>query len=191
MNALARRLAAMLGPGLGLALLACVAATAAADQNDSRLDPLFDRLAAADAVEGRAIEARIWAIWSEIDDPRSQMLLEAGSVAMANRRHAEARRHLDALVERSPDFAEGWNRRATLFWLQGDYPASVRDIGRTLALEPRHFGALSGLGLIYMAIGEHEAALRSFEAALAIHPGLPGARHHVEMLRRGLGGAPL
>lgn len=174
-----------------LALLLALAAAAAADQNDPRLEPLFARLAGADAVESRAIEARIWTIWGENADPRSQELLEAGGVAIANRDHATARQRLDALVERAPDFAEGWNRRATLFWLQGDYAASVRDIRRTLALEPRHFGALSGLGLIYMALDEKEAALRSFEAALALHPNLPGARIHADMLRRSLAGEPL
>ncbi|MDF1585406.1 tetratricopeptide repeat protein [Marinimicrococcus flavescens] len=174
-----------------LGLLAWLAAPAAADQNDPRLDPLFARLKQVDAVEARGVEARIWILWGQSGDPHSQELLEAGSVAMANRDYGAARSSLDALVERAPGFAEGWNRRATLFWVQGEYAASVRDIRRTLALEPRHFGALSGLGLIYMTIGESEAALRSFEAALEIHPNLPGARHHADLLRRGLDGAPL
>ncbi len=177
---------ALLGVGLGLA-----PAQAPADQKDPRLDPLFAALGTADAVEAQAIEQRIWAIWSETPDPEARTLLEVGSVAMANRDHRIARAAFDALVAEAPEFAEGWNKRATLLWLVGEDVASVRDIQRTLALEPRHFGALSGLGLILMARGEAERALQAFEAALAIHPTLAGARQHAERLRRERGGAPL
>jgi tetratricopeptide (TPR) repeat protein len=164
----------------------------AASQTDPRLDELFARLAdAGDPVEAAWLEQMIWAIWSEIDDPLSRDLLERGSVAMTNRQWSEARAALDALVERSPDFAEGWNKRATLFWVLDDYGRSVQDIQRTLALEPRHFGALSGLGLIFTATGQKEAAIRTFEAALEIHPFLAGARQHIERLRDEPEGAPL
>ena len=71
------------------------------------------------------------------------------------------------MVEQAPEFAEGWNKRATVHFLMGNWQASVRDIQQTLALEPRHFGALFGLGMIYDALGQPEAALRSFEATLA------------------------
>jgi tetratricopeptide (TPR) repeat protein len=111
--------------------------------------------------------------------------------AIARRDYLAARESLDALVRRAPDFAEAWNRRATLNFLIGDYRASVDDIQATLRLEPRHFGALSGLGLIYLAIDRPEAAARSFEAALAVHPHLPGARAHVDMLKGRIEGEPL
>lgn len=174
-----------------LAILALLSGPALCDQRDPRLDGLFAALQAADAVEARTIEERIWAIWSATENPEARTLLEVGSVAMANRDHRTARAAFDALVATAPDFAEGWNKRATLFWLLGEEEASVRDIQRTLALEPRHFGALSGLGLILMGRGRIEAAIGAFEAALALHPHLPAARHHLERLRREQAGAPL
>ena len=101
-----------------------------------------------------------------------------------------ARAAFDLLVTRAPNFAEAWNKRATLLYLLGDDDGSVADVRRTLVLEPRHFGALSGLGLINARHGRPEAALHSFEAALAIHPFLPGARANVEALRQRLKGDP-
>lgn len=169
---------------------ACLLLTvgARADQTDPRLDLLFARLKDADAVEARIIEAHIWTLWSATDDPEARELLERGSVAMANRDHKTALAAFDALTARFPNFAEGWNKRATLFWILGDDAAALADIRRTLALEPRHFGALSGLGLVAMRLGRDEAAIAAFEAALAIHPHLPAARYHLERLK--LGSAP-
>lgn len=173
-------------------VLAVLAGPTLANQDDARLDRLFEQLAAAeDPVVARILEQRIWAIWGEIDDADSQTLLERGSVAMANNNYGEALASFDELVEREPDFAEGWNKRATLYWILGDNDASVRDIERTLTLEPRHFGALSGFGLILMAEGRNAAALGSFQAALALNPFLPAARHHILLLQQELGGEPL
>jgi tetratricopeptide (TPR) repeat protein len=99
--------------------------------------------------------------------------------------------YFNRLVTLAPDFAEAWNKRATVYYLMGDYRASVLDIERTLELEPRHFGALSGLGLIYDAIEEPAAALRSFEAAVAINPHLDSTRQRIDALRRQLQGRAL
>ena len=85
-----------------------------------------------------------------------------------------------------PDYAEGWNKRATVHYLKGDYSASVIDIERTLALEPRHFGAISGMGLIFMARGDEAGALKAFKEVLKIHPHARGAQFHVEELRKKL-----
>ena len=93
----------------------------------------------------------------------------------------------DALVSVAPNFAEGWNKRATALYLAGRYTESVRDIQRTLALEPRHFGALSGLGTIYLIIANDRGALDAFEAVLALNPHLEGVRRQVESLRNDLG----
>jgi tetratricopeptide (TPR) repeat protein len=183
---------------LVLALAALVAASlplagaALARQDDPRLDGLFARLkAAGSALEAQPIEREIWSVWGEAGDAGCDSLMARGSEALARRDHLAARDAFDELVRRAPDFAEGWNKRATLHFVAGDYRASVEDIRRTLALEPRHFGALSGLGLIYLAVDQPEAAARSFEAALAIHPHLTGARAQVEMLKAKAAGESL
>ena len=91
------------------------------------------------------------------------------------------------IVAIAPGFAEGWNKRATVHYLLGNYDKSLTDIAETLALEPRHFGALSGRGLVYMALEEEELALDSFEAALEVYPLAHGARHNADALRDRLG----
>jgi tetratricopeptide (TPR) repeat protein len=162
-----------------------------ADQRDARLGPLFARLqTTSSATEAAGIERRIWEIWGESDDPEAGQLMREGTVAMAEGQYRAALDRFDRLVEEVPDFAEGWNKRATVYYLMGNYPASVLDIERTLQLEPRHFGALSGLGLIYDAIDDPAAALRSFEAALAINPHLETVKERIGELRRQLGGRP-
>ena len=180
----------ILAIGLALSVI-IVASVAQADQDDPRLDGLFVELAAAEnEAAAAAIEARIWTIWHEVDDPASARLLRQGGEAMASRVFQVAIVSFNRLIARSPDFAEAWNRRATLHFLMGNDEASVRDIEATLRLEPRHFGALSGLGLIMMRNDRPDAALRSFEAALEVHPHLPGARSHVEALRQLVEGEP-
>ena len=179
--------ALLLASGLGLG----APAVARADQTDPRLDGLFQRLkATTEEAEAEDIEARIWQIWIRADEGESARLMREGILAMSRRAYPEALARFDALVERAPEFAEAWNKRATVYYLVGDYAASVGDIARTLELEPRHFGALSGLGLIYLELDEPAAALRSFEAALVIHPHLGGTRAQIEELRRRLRGRP-
>lgn len=173
------------------ALLAIGAAPVSAAQDDPRLPSLFGRLKAAPGeIEAAPIEAQIWSIWGETADPESARLLQDGIGAMGRRAFPEALDAFSAAGRRQPDFAEAWNKRATVHYLIGDDDASVADIRRTLALEPNHFGALSGLGLIYLKIGEADAAIRSFEAALAIHPNLPGAKAHIDMLKDERAGDP-
>ena len=109
---------------------------------------------------------------------------------MSQARFPVALERFDRMVEQAPDFAEGWNKRATLHYLMGNFRASVLDIQRTLDLEPRHFGALSGLGLIYDAVDQPAAALRSFEAAFAINPHLRSIEQRIIELRRQLAGRP-
>jgi tetratricopeptide (TPR) repeat protein len=172
-------------------LVVAPSAGARADQRDARLDRLFARLQSVPSgSEAQAIEQRIWRIWGEAGDPQVTLLLQEGMLAMSQARYRVALERFDRMVAQAPDFAEGWNKRATLHYLMGDYSASVRDIQRTLDLEPRHFGALSGLGLIYDAVEKPAAALRSFEAAVAINPHLGSIEQRILELRRQLAGRP-
>ncbi len=167
------------------------AGRAAADQQDQRLDGLFARLqTTSNRAEAAAAQQQIWQIWIESDDGFADRLMQTGIAAMASRQHTLALEYFDRLVAHAPEFAEAWNKRATVHYLLQDYGASVRDIERTLELEPRHFGALSGLGMIYDAIGEPAAALRSYEAAVAVNPHRDGTRQRIEALRRQLRGSP-
>ena len=169
-----------------LALL--VAGPAAADQKDARLPDLFKDLRGAASQEtARGIEVQIWHIWFQYDDNAIVLLMDQGEKAMGRRDYDSALRSFDQVIQIAPDFAEGWNRRATLYYLMGRHEDSLADIEKTLALEPRHFGALAGRGLVYSALEELDLALRSFEAALAVNPHMVGARINAEAIRRNLG----
>ncbi len=180
---------------MSIALLACaIGAGASADQDDDRLDGLFERLQmTGSAAEARTLQSLIWTIWFDYGggDPAVTRLMRDAVAAMNLRDHDRAESLLTQVTERAPDFAEGWNRRATSRYLAGDYFGSIADIQRTLELEPRHFGALSGLGLVYTALDEPERAMAAFEAALEINPFLPGARANIEHLRGLLDGDPI
>jgi Flp pilus assembly protein TadD len=158
---------------------------AQADQNDPRLGVLFKVLKAQVIVQKiQKTEAQIWQIWSRHGENATvNRLMQRAQALMATEQVRLAADVYDRIIERDPKFAEGWNRRATLRFITGDYAGSVADIQQVLALEPRHFGALSGLGMIYMALDKPEGALRAFEAALDIHPHLPAALAHVGFLR--------
>lgn len=168
------------------------ASPAMADQNDSRLDVLFEKLQAApDYGTAHEIERHIWLIWSKAGTAGGGVLLRQGVQYMGEGEYEKALVNFNALVEIEPEFAEGWNKRATLYYLMENYNRSVVDIQRTLALEERHFGALSGLGLIYDALDQKEAALKAFGAALDIHPNMEGIRRRAEELTEEIEGTPL
>jgi tetratricopeptide (TPR) repeat protein len=172
-------------------LIAGAGEPARADQDDPRLDPLFERLQhTPDPAEARGLEQRIWQVWLDSDDAAVNRLMERGIVALRTQQYPTALQAFDRMVAQAPEFAEGWNKRATVHYLMGNWRASVRDIQRTLALEPRHFGALFGLGLIYDALEQPEAALRSFEATLALNPQSASTRQMIAQLRRQLRGSP-
>jgi len=162
-------------------------AAASARQDDSRLDDLFMRLqTTADAQEAELIEGLIWTLWFQSGDPDTDRLLASGNDAMGAGRYDEALARFSRVIERDPTFAEGWNRRATLHYLMGNFDASVRDIQETLAREPRHFGALSGLGLINTALERWDSAVKAYEEALRVNPFLSGAGSNIEDLRKKL-----
>jgi tetratricopeptide (TPR) repeat protein len=162
---------------------------ALADQRDPRLDGLFEHLRGApSAAEAAVVEQQIWQIWLQSDDPGVNRLMEQGVLAMGERQLDTALRVFDRMVQQAPEFAEGWNKRATVHYLMGSWRASVLDIQRTLELEPRHFGAWFGLGLIYDALDEPAAALRSYEATMRLNPHSESTRARVEELRQQLQG---
>ena len=155
-----------------LALLAAPPAAFAADYTDkAALDELFAQLKdAPDASAAEAITQTIWAYWfNPTDKVLADKMALVGNLE-AQRDFTGCLKLLDRIVADYPDYSEGWNRRATIYYQMMDYSASLADIDKVLAIEPRHFGALSGRVMIELAIGDRPAALKDMVAALAIHP---------------------
>ena len=163
-----------------------------ARQDDGRLDALFARLVlTGNPSEAAAIEVVIWGIWIAAEDDELDRLMAAGIGAMSTGRFGQALDSFNAVIEADPGFAEGWNKRATLYFLMGRYDDSIADVVRTLALEPRHFGALSGMGLIYSELDDADAALAWFEQAIEVNPHMPAIELRVAILRKILLGEPI
>jgi tetratricopeptide (TPR) repeat protein len=158
---------------------------------DEPLDGLFDKLKSADGRAAARLEREIWNEWSKSGSPAMDLLLQRGRDAMAAGNTAEAIDHLTALTDHAPDFAEGWNARATAYYQARQFGPSVADIARTLTLNPRHFGAMAGLGAIYEELGKPEMALEIYRSALAIHPNLSGVSQSVERLEAKVAGTDL
>ncbi len=172
-----------------LACFALLASGARADQNDPALDGLFAKLQAPDAAtRAAAVTREIWERWLTTGDPQLDERLETGIIAMNAGYFRLAEDVFDDVVGQAPDFAEGWNKRATVRYFQGNHTGSIEDCARVLELEPRHFGALSGLGMIHVALGNDREAMRWFEQALDVHPYLPGVKENISILRERLRG---
>jgi tetratricopeptide (TPR) repeat protein len=147
------------------------------------LDFLFGALKAApDEVSAKHVEARIWAIWLQTPSDTAALLMMRAKVAMDAQQPDLALKLLDAIIKLRPDYVEAWNRRATLYYLQNDYARSLADIKQVLVREPRHFGALAGLGMIMQDLGEDKRALDAFRQALAIDPYLEKVPELVKQL---------
>ncbi|WP_421726323.1 hypothetical protein [Bauldia sp.] len=145
-----------------------------------RIDALFATLADTDDVESaKEAERAILRLWMESGSETVDLLMDWSMTAMQADNHARALDFLDRVVLMQPDYAEGWNKRATVHFLTEDYNRSIADIGKVLELEPRHFGALSGLGMIFRSIGEEERAMTAFREALAVNP-------HLEEVKKAL-----
>jgi tetratricopeptide (TPR) repeat protein len=114
-------------------------------------------------------------------------LLKSGIQQMEQGRMGLAVETFTRITERAPDFAEGWNKRATAYYLMGDYDQSLKDCDEVIKRNPQHFGALSGYGLIYIKRGELERALEYFEKALDINPNLESVEQSIELIRYKLG----
>jgi len=155
------------------------AASAFAREKARALDALFAALqkAAGDA-DADLIVSEIQAIWDRSGSREIDLLMTKAAAAMQSLNYGLADILLEAVIDDAPLYAEGWNRRATLRFLMGDYTASLADIDKVLALEPRHFGALAGRGLIHMAGERWADALAAFRSALAVNPFMK-ERHEV------------
>jgi tetratricopeptide (TPR) repeat protein len=155
------------------------------------LDALFDRLKGAGAEEAGRIESLIWIEWSKSGSPAMDLLLQRGRDALAAGELDLAIAHFTALIDHAPEFAEGWNARATAYFQAGLFGPSVADIAETLRLNPRHFGALSGFGMILEETGRKAEALEVYRAALAIHPHLQGVIDAIARLEKDAAGENL
>ena len=162
------------------------AAPAGADDatDKAALDQLFAQLRLApDAETAHAIDQQIWIHWTTPSDP--MLALRMVDVLEARRAGdvTAAIEMLDSLVADYPGYAEGWNQRATLYYLANNLEGSLADIDKVLELEPRHFGALSGRALIYLQQGKRALALKDMAAALELHPFLNERRLFPELLQ--------
>ena len=142
-----------------------------ADQKDSRLNSLFDELFLSnDNMQASTILADIWDIWSIAENVEAQEIFDEGNNMMDRGSLEEAIALFTQVIDLKPDFAEGWNKRATVLFLKGELEASILDIQKTLELEPRHFGALDGLAEIYLIQDDLLGAAATYKRILQIIP---------------------
>jgi tetratricopeptide (TPR) repeat protein len=149
------------------------------------LDELFAKLPDNSGKRaGRLIEAEILQRFEKSGSDTTDLLMSWANQAIAEKTYPLALDILDQVVILQPAYAEAWNKRATVHFLLDDYGSSLGDIRQTLALEPRHFGALSGLGLIFEAMDRNEEAIRAFKRALEVNPQLDKVRESLERLEK-------
>ena len=169
-----------------------IAVPAFARQDDPRLTDLFDNLLKVEDPRGvKLLEGAIWALWMQSGSDTVDLLLQRGTHAMGEGDYAVAMQLFTSVTELDPKLAEGWNKRATLFFLMGSFDRSAADVDKVLALEPRHFGALSGLGMIELERGHEREALNAFEKALAVNPHMASVKGEVARLKKKLEGSKI
>src|SRR5437879_520674 len=147
------------------------------------LDFLFGALKAApDDASAKHVEARIWAVWLQTPSDTAALLMARAKTAVDAQKIDIAIKLLDSVIKLRPDYIEAWNRRATLYYMQNDYGRSLADIREVLIREPRHFGALAGLGMIMQEVGDEKRALEAYRKALAVNPHLEKIPDQVKAL---------
>ena len=182
MTVLRACLAALLGVILGANVMAQNAGSGTV------LDTLFAKLqAATDPSAIRSLEAAIWEQWVMVPDMSQRALMMRGIAEMQQQELKTAIETFTGLIGVAPDLSEAWNKRATAYWLMGNFPASLADICETVKREPRHFGAYSGLGMIRAEMGENARAVAAFELARKWNPHIAGIDGEIERLKS-LGG---
>lgn len=147
-----------------------------------RLDQLFADLPRVDDSQAAKMESEIQRLWARSGSDTMDLLLTRGRIALERDEVVKALHHFTALTDHDPGFAEGWNMRATAFFMHGDLGMALADIERTLALEPRHYGALSGLGVILEQMGRDADALKAFREARRVNPHLENVEEAIERL---------
>jgi len=166
-----------------LTLAACGANERTPTRADPELDSLFVQLEQApDAQAAASLEQQIWLRWSDSGSPTVNVLLERAAAAESDGDPELAERFLDQASDLAPEYAEPWNRRANLAYAAEDYRGAIAAIQETLRREPRHFAALTALGIIYEELNQQRAALDAYRAALAIHPHYETAQQGVRRL---------
>lgn len=154
-----------------------------ADQKDSRLNTLFEKLYLSSSnLESSIIISDIWEIWSIIETPNAQQLYNKAKLQMDNGEFQSAIQLFTKVININPEFAEAWNKRATTYFLMGDFDKSISDIEKTLILEPRHFGALDGLAEIYLLKKDLIKAAATYEKILKIIPSSKKSKDRLEKI---------
>ena len=144
-----------------------------ANERDIKLDRLFDDLKNLNSKLTYETEQQIWKIWStHPTDQKLTKILNQGSELVLSQKYVEAVHVFSKIIKLDPTWAEAWNKRATVLYLLGDYEGSQRDINEVLKLESRHFGALSGQGLVNIKLKNYEKAIKSYQQALEIYPSM-------------------
>ena len=169
-----------------LVLMLCGNIIADSKDRDIKLDQLFEQLKKSDDISiALEIEMKIWSIWSK--HPTQEKLtqsLSKGSELMAEGELESAYKIFSTIIDSAPNWAEGWNKRATVLYLMGRYYDSLNDIDEALKLESRHFGALSGQGLVQIKLGNYEKAIKSYQAVQKIYPSIRAAKVMIPQLRK-------
>ena len=137
-----------------------------------------------DEVVRALAEEALWAVWSRSGDERADELLRRGIAEMGAEHLGDAIAIFTRVIQLRPDFAEAWNKRATVYFLAGDYRRSLADCDEVIKRNPSHFGALSGYGQIYMRLDQPEKALEYFRRALEVNPNLDGVQSMIERLEQ-------
>lgn len=157
----------------------------------SDLDPLFESLKTADPDAAKSIEERIWQEWSKSGSPAMDLLLERGREALEEGELETAIDHFSALIDHAPEFAEGYNARAMAYYQADRYGPAMADIQITLSLNPRHFGAMSGMAVMFEEAGLENGALAAWRAVVELHPNREGAEDAIKRLERAVEGRSL